>query len=303
MPSPTFWASQSPTSAPSPSARAAIAALPADIAALHAAATQLMLHYRVYEQLVRPERRDEIHTRYADLMLDRILSRGEPASLSRKRTADDRTVGCCRDVALLFVTLAREKGIPARMRVGFASYFNPGWWMDHVVAEVWEEEGSTSDGKVGKEGRWRMIDPEMELGWKSEGGKAVDFLDLRRGVDFKTGGDAWLASRNGDEDPTKYIVDPSLLDIPPLRGWVQIANNVVLDLSAMAKKEMLQWDMWGMLLEHGESNSVPEGNARLLDEVSDVLQNLDVEPEVVKELAARDGLAVTKVIMSHDVNI
>jgi hypothetical protein len=40
---------------------------------------------------------------------------------------------------LLFVSLARHKGIPARMRVGFAAYFHPGLLIDHVVAEAWDE--------------------------------------------------------------------------------------------------------------------------------------------------------------------
>jgi hypothetical protein len=38
----------------------------------------------------------------------------------------------------LFVSFARAHGIPARTRVEFAGYFMPGWWLDHVVGEIWD---------------------------------------------------------------------------------------------------------------------------------------------------------------------
>jgi hypothetical protein len=83
-----------------------------------------VFHYRAdgdwAENGVPADRAGEIDTRYADAMLGLLLSRGEP-TLARKRLPPDRVVGCCRDATLLFVCLARHKGIPARMRVGFAA--------------------------------------------------------------------------------------------------------------------------------------------------------------------------------------
>ena len=82
-----------------------------------------MFHYRAggdfAENGVPAERIGEIHTRYADAMLALILERGEP-DLGRERRPPDRMVGCCRDATVLFLALARHKGIPARARVGFA---------------------------------------------------------------------------------------------------------------------------------------------------------------------------------------
>ena len=92
--------------------------------------------------------------RYAGALLGLLLQRGDPA-LDRDRPPSERVVGCCRDAAVVFLALARAKGLPARARVGFAAYLVPGWLIDHVVAEVRDET----------EGRWRVVDPGMDASW------------------------------------------------------------------------------------------------------------------------------------------
>jgi hypothetical protein len=163
------WVGQSTVTDPG-AAAAVIDALPAELAVLREASSQLVFHYRAggdfAENGVPAERIAEINTRYADAMLALILERGEP-SLGRARGPADRVVGCCRDATVLFVALARHKGIPARARVGFAAYFHPGWLVDHVVAEVWDD----------RDGRWRLVEPEMSRGWTAEvNGVPVDCL-------------------------------------------------------------------------------------------------------------------------------
>ena len=135
----------------------------------------------------------EINTRYADAMFALLMGRGEPA-LMRDRQAADRVVGCRRDATVLFLALARHKGIPARARVGFAAYIVPGWLIDHVVAEVWDDA----------EGRWRLIDPQMDSGWTPEvNGRPVDWPDLADDQ-FITGPRAWQAARAGASDPDRH---------------------------------------------------------------------------------------------------
>jgi transglutaminase-like putative cysteine protease len=111
----SWWASQSAVSDPG-AAAGAIDALPTELAVLRAASSQLVFHYRAGGDFaangVPAERMAEINTRYADAMLALILERGEPA-LGRERRAADRVVGCCRDATVLFVALARHKGIPS----------------------------------------------------------------------------------------------------------------------------------------------------------------------------------------------
>jgi hypothetical protein len=284
------WGSQSGVTDPGP-AGAAIDELPAALGALREASSRLVFHYRAggdfAENGVPAERIGEINTRYADAMLALLLERGEP-SLGRERRPPDRLVGCCRDATVLFLALARRKGIPARARVGFAAYFHPGWLIDHVVAEVWDAA----------EGRWRLVDPEMRSDWTPEvNGRPADWLDL--GDDqFVTGPRAWRAARAGDADPERVAVDPEL-DIPVLRGWPYLAHNVVHDLAALNKAEMLLWDAWGMQLGLGPG-PVPAADAAVLDEVCASTADAGVSPATVAALGGRDGLRVPRSVTSFD---
>lgn len=118
-----FWVAQSAVTEPG-AAAAAIGEVPADVAALRAVSRQLVFHYRVggdyAENGIAPGRISEIDTRYAAVMFGRLRElAGGP--LTADRAPAQRLVGCCRDFTVLFVAMARAKGIPARARVGFAA--------------------------------------------------------------------------------------------------------------------------------------------------------------------------------------
>lgn len=286
------WARQSAVTDPG-TAAGAIDALPADLAVLREAGSQLVFHYRAggdfAERGVPAERMAETNTRYADAMLALTLERGEPA-LGRDRQAADRVVGCCRDATVLFLALARHKGIPARARVGFAAYFHPGWLVDHVVAEVWDD----------RNGRWRLVDPEMSGGWTPEvNGRPVDWLDLADDQ-FVTGPRAWQAARAGNSDPERHVVAPDL-DVPVLRGWPYLAHNAIHDLAALNRTEMLLWDAWGMQLGHGPG-PVAEADCAVLDEICALTADPAVTPGILAELDGRDGLGVPATVTSFGPN-
>ena len=284
------WSTQSQVTDPG-RATAVIDKLPAEIRALREASSQLVFHYRAggdfAEKGVPAERGAEINTRYADAMFALLLERGEP-TLGRTRKAPDRVVGCCRDATVLFLSLARHKGIAARARVGFAAYFHPGWLVDHVIAEVWDEA----------EGRWRLVDPEMSSDWTPElNGRPVDWMDLADDQ-FVTGPRAWQAARAGKSDPARHVVAPDL-DVPALRGWPYIAHNAIHDLAALNKTEMLLWEAWGMQLSHGPG-PIPELDAAVLDEICARTAEPGVSPDDVAALAGRDGLRVPQTVTRFD---
>ena len=284
------WTAQSQFTNPGAAARA-IDELPADLAALREASSRLVFHYRAggdfAENGVPAERAAEIHTRYAGAMLGLLLERGEP-SLARDRVPADQVVGCCRDATVLFVSLARHKGFAARARVGFASYLTPGWMLDHVIAEVWDEAA----------GRWRLIEPEMSSAWTpSVNGRAVDWLDVANDQ-FVTGPRAWQAVRAGTDDPARYVVAPEL-DVPVLRGLTYVAHNVIHDLAALNRTEMLLWDGWGVQLEQGPGPVSPD-DAALLDEISAATADPGLSAEAVAAFAGRDGLRVPATVTRFD---
>lgn len=201
------------------------------------AITPLLFHYRgdgpFAENGIAPERIEEINLRYASDMLA-CINDLEPISIGETRDANKRMVGCCRDWALLFVSLARHHGFAARSRVGFAGYFAEGWWIDHVVAEIWDETTQ----------RWRLVDAELREPWTLSTGQQVEPLDISRDL-FLTGLDAWKQNRNGERDAEKFVVAPDLM-VPDLRGWPYLRHNVVHDIAALNRHEMILWDVWGI---------------------------------------------------------
>jgi len=284
------WAGQSPVTDPGRAAQT-IDDLPAEIGALREASSRLVFHYRAGGDLagngIPPERMAEINTMYADDILALLLGRGEP-NLARDRQPADRVVGCCRDATVLFLALARHKGIPARARVGFSAYFEPGWLINHTIAEVWDDH----------EGRWRLVDPEMDIHWTPEvNGHPVDWLDLADDQ-FVIGPRAWQAARAGKADPARYVVFPEI-DVPRLRGWPHLAHNAIHDLAALNKIEMVLWDVWGMDLDHG-AGQVPEADATVIDEVCALTANPGASPGDLVKLGEHDRLRVTPEVTRFD---
>ena len=81
-----------------------------------------------------------------------FLSRRGFQHVSDQKSPQDKMIGICRDFSVAAAALCREAGIPARARCGFATYFEPGKYIDHWVLEYWNEV----------EQRWVMVDPQLD---------------------------------------------------------------------------------------------------------------------------------------------
>jgi transglutaminase superfamily protein len=199
--------------------------LPSDVPQLAAVIRNLLIHYRGGGITFTGDRLEEINHRWIEPLLATDQRRnGTP--LATPREPVDRVVGCCRDYTLLTVSALRHKGIAARSRVGFSSYFGEGFHHDHVVVEYWNGE------------RWVMVDAQLAPGpdWK------FDTEDMPAGL-FKSAAEVWLGFRAGDLDEDDYGVDPSL----PFRGAWFIRNYVFLQLAHLQREELLLWDNWGAM--------------------------------------------------------
>jgi hypothetical protein len=199
--------------------------VPPDLASLRDTASGLVFHYLASGDITQhgfaEERRAEINLRYADAMFARLHDL-DPAPLGHERASTDRIVGCCRDTTLLFVALARHHGIPARARVGFATYLLPGWALDHVIAEVWAGD------------RWRLVEPQF-----GPDGATLDLLDVPRDQ-FLVGADAWRDCRSGARDAGRFVVWPEnplpiLWDLwGPLGTATTVPDDVAARMDALA---------------------------------------------------------------------
>jgi hypothetical protein len=200
-----------------------------------------------------PEREWEVQIRAADTMLDRIW-RLDDRPLTDARPNDRQLFGNCRDHTTLMVALLRHQGIPARARCGFGTFFAPGRNSDHWQCEVWQEE----------KGRWVLVDAQLDAHQQKALHVTFDPTDIPPGY-FLTGGEAWQLCRAGRADPATFGI---------LEWWGMrfILGNVLRDLAALNKVELLPWDCWG-LMEDGLGPDAPIGeeHASLVDRIAGVI--------------------------------
>jgi hypothetical protein len=207
-----------------------LAALPRDPEELRRVLPGLVIHGDLQWAygLDRPPDMAEMNLRPASAILAAVLAR-DAGPLAKPRAPEDRMVGVCRHYATLFAALLRHGGTPARARCGFAGYFVAGEWVDHWVTEYWD---------AGR-GRWVRADAQLDDVLVGRFELADDPADLRPEA-FLAGGDAWLGYRWGSYDAQHF-------GIAELRGPWFVAGNVVRDLAALNKVEVLPWDVWGPL--------------------------------------------------------
>jgi hypothetical protein len=235
-------------------------------------------HTSLYGLDPRTVRDEDVHTRTASAMLDRMLAL-DPRPLSQPRPPERRFVGNCRHFTVLLCAFLRARGAPARARCGFAAYFEPGGFVDHWVAEVWDEA----------RGAWRLVDAQLDPPQRDAHRITFDPLDVPR-TEFLVAGDAWQRCRRGAADPRRF----GILD---LRGSWFILQNLVRDVAAHARRELLPWDGWGLMLD--EARYEDPAVLSLLDRAAELTQaGDDHHGELLELYESGPGLGVTRAIVS-----
>jgi hypothetical protein len=222
----------------------------------------------------------ELELRPAAAMVERILAL-DPRPLAEPRPPERRVYGNCRHFTVLLAALLRARGVPVRARCGFGAYFAPTTFEDHWVCEVWDEA----------RGAWRLVDAQLDAIQRKAMGVRFDPLDVPRGAQFLVAGDAWQRCRSGRVAPERF----GILD---LRGLWFVRGNLVRDLAARAKRELLPWDGWGLMATRAD------GDARelaLLDRVAELTQAGDERhAETLEVQASEPGLRVPRKVISFN---
>jgi hypothetical protein len=252
-----YYATQSPITDPGKNVGLFVN-LPDDIEGLCRVVQGLYVHFHGLEHYgISDERLPEINTRYVEKMLARIVEMDD-RPLTEPRSPNKRLVGCCHDADVLFCALSRHQGIPTRTRVGFASYLNnspPDFNASHTVVEYWDLS----------EQRWRLVD--VDQCWRvvgldgfvpGEHDIGFDVYDVPRDQ-FLVAGKAWQMCRTDEADPNRFGLEG-------MKGLWFIRGNLILDLAAQNKMELLLWDAWGLMLKDMETYTEEEW--QLLDKVA-----------------------------------
>ena len=160
--------------------------------------------------------------------------------LTEPRPVAERQIGNCRDFTLLLTAMLRYQGVPARARCGFGAYFMPDHYEDHWVAEVWNGA------------RWMLVDAQLDELQCEALNITFDPLDVPRNQ-FVVAGAAWQMCRRGEARPEDF-------GIFDMHGWWFIWGNVVRELLAFNKVEILPWDYEiGFFTHRLEDPLPPEG--------------------------------------------
>lgn len=209
----------------------------------------------------------ENQVRRAAALVEALLAL-DPAGLVVPRPAERRVIGTCRHFAVLSCALLRHRGVAARARCGFATYFQPGQGLDHWITEYWHAEQT----------RWVRVDSEIL------GGSVLEHPEDLKAGQFLSGGEAWQAFRNGRIDASRYGVYGT-------GNWgpAEIRGNAVKDLAALNKMEMLPWDEWGRMTASYEGKTGGDYD-ELIDTIAEVCA--DDDPVAIAALYSRDELTV-----------
>jgi hypothetical protein len=190
-------------------------------------------------------------------MLRELVAR-DPRGLTMEREPAERLVLSCRFHAMLLVSMIKSRGVPARVRVGFAGYLAPesGKHYDHWVSEIWNEG----------EQRWMVVDADV---------KRIDIDD------FELAWEVWLRARRGEIDPQRY-------GFHVWWGLGYIVGNLCHDLYANLKDERIYWE--GPELFHRDPDGLSAEEAAFVDQLAHLLQHPGANLEELMALRAEHPL-------------
>jgi sulfatase modifying factor 1 len=169
------------------------------------------------------------------------------SGLVKDRKPKDRLVLICRDNAILLASILKYRGIPARVRYGFAPYFIPGFHSFHVICEVWNEN----------ENRWMLVDP------------SADMIDISYD-NFDFSNDVWLKMQRKEIDPKLYGM------MGKYTGLFMITTALCHDLASILGAEYPHFQ-YAPIMEPAFENErqLSEEQIRLINRISELMTSLD----------------------------
>ena len=256
--------------------------LPSDVPTLVQIVQGLMVHVfwgERYGLNLSEERKAEVQLRSMKRRLARTLEL-DPSALTVPRPNEQKIVGNCRDFSVTLASMLQSKGIPARPRCGFGTYFLPNHYEDHWVCEYWNQA----------EQRWVLVDAQLDELQQNVLKTAFNPLDVPRDR-FIVGGAAWKMCRSGQADPDQF-------GIFDMHGMDFVKGDFVRDVAALNKVELLPWDCWGLIFMGYAT--LPPDDLSLLDRLADLTCTDVPEFESVQQLYESDPrLRVGESIQSY----
>ena len=181
------------------------------------------------------------------------LFRRDPKGITHERKIEDKVILTCRHIAILMASILKAKGIPTRIRSGFAGYWP---WSkvnsDHWINQYWNKE----------ENRWITID--IDGSFHNVG---FDMYDMPEG-EFDYSANAWLNVRQGRINENHFVnADGS-------KGLIVIAWELFYDFHCLMNNEVIYLHHPKITM-FGEFEKLSENKLKEIDQLAELLQNPD----------------------------
>ncbi|MBI2442303.1 MAG: hypothetical protein HYV40_00150 [Candidatus Levybacteria bacterium] len=188
--------------------------------------------------------------------------RRDGRGITVERKAEDKLVLTCRNVAILMASILKAKGVPARVRSGFAAYFegtNDAW--DHWINQYRDRSKN----------RWITID--VDGSWHRT---RFDMYDMPEGK-FDFSADVWLDVRHGKRDG-KHFRNAGGFD-----GLVCIAWELFYDFHCLMNSEIIYLHHPVPVMLNNFKNLSKE-KLKEIDHLAELMKNLDENFDELKKI-------------------
>ncbi len=183
------------------------------------------------------------------------------------RHEQNKLVLTCRFVSILMASVLKSKGIPARVRAGYGSYFEEhskygkvSW--DHWITQYWNEETS----------RWMTIDVDASLSLTGD----FDPYDIPDG-EFDFPGKSWLDVRSGKIDSDYFF------NTGGERGAVVVAWSLFYDFHSLMHQEDIFTHIPKLVRFH-EFPKLREEQLKEIDELAELMLDPDSNFDRLKSI-------------------
>jgi hypothetical protein len=202
--------------------------------------------------------------RTAEQLLEVLISRDD-RPLTEARLPEHRLFVSCRHYALLAASVLRKYAVPVRLRVGFATYFGSGYYVDHWVCEYRNGQG------------WKLLDAELDSATRAQFHAQFPAHDVPRDR-FLSAAKVWQKLGTGALDASRVGVP----EIGITGSWFAAAS-LLRDAAALLMEEMQPWDYWGPARRFVEAREVQSNWLDRLDKLARILAE---EPQTFSDSQA-----------------
>lgn len=201
-----------------------------------------------YKEQIPKERWNEMENYPTVQSILQGLVKHDARGLSNDRKPENKLVLGCREYSILLASVLKYRGIPARLRIGHATYLIPQFHASHIICEVWNA----------KEKRWMLVDPATGM---------VDFSSEK--FDFSY--EAWFGLQNKEIDPASYG-NPGYYS-----GTASIYAKIFHDMASLLGNEYTLYQ-YAPIMEYAFNNTpLSTEQTKILNRICELMKSPDAK--------------------------